>query len=526
VNNVSLVTGAHTAKFGVDANILKSRSTFDPGSNGIYTFNSLADYLARRPFQYQQFAGTGTVDSLTNQVAFYLQDEWRLRPGLTVSPGLRYEMAFTPDYADPTVAENRFPLATEIPDALDLIAPRLGLSWDPTGSGRTVLRAAGGIFYNAPHVPIYEQAIRANGGNPELSSEVIITTAGNANAVAEAFNRFGVNLPGAPLGSLPSFSRDQLNGIIAPENRIGSTVYFVDPDFQLPRAAHFRVAVERKIASGVMATLDFTNVSTTRIARVRNINLEAPVPDATGRPVYTSARPYGPKYGFVNMTESTARSRYQGLTAGLNVNRPKYVLDVYYTLSGTRSEDDLERPVNSIAYNDAFDLASEYTWANIDQRHQFTGNAMVFLPYELQVATTFRLNSGRPYTASAGTDLNRDGVLRDRPVIDGMVVGRNTYRNTSFSELNLRVQRSFSAIGRSRMVLSLELFNVFNATNIELGSGNMVYGPGTVLQNGVPAAQAPPSNFGQIKDAEGKYFENSVLRTSPFQAQLGLRFQF
>jgi hypothetical protein len=520
------VTGAHTAKFGVDANILKSRSTFDPGSNGIYTFNSLNDYLARKPFQYQQFAGTGTVESTTNQIAFYLQDEWRLRPGLTLSPGLRYEMAFTPDYADPTVAGNRFPLATEIPDALDLVAPRLGLSWDPTGGGRTVLRAAGGIFYNAPHVPIYEQAVRANGGNPELSSEVVITTAGNPNAVADAFSRFGVDLLGAPLGGLPSFTSEQLDQIIAPENRIGSTVQFVDPDFRLPRAAHLRVAVEHQVAKGVQATLDYTTIKTTRIARVRNINLEAPVPDATGRPVYTSARPYGPKYGFVNMTESSARSRYQGLTAGLNINRSLYVLDLYYTFSGTKSEDDLERPVNAIAYNDAFDLASEYTWSNIDQRHQFTGNALVYLPYEFQLATTFRLNSGRPYTASAGTDLNKDGVQRDRPVIDGVVVGRNTYRNTSFSEVNLRVQRGFRAVGRSRMVLSLELFNVFNANNVELGSANMVYGAGTVLQNGSIVAQAPPATFGELKNAQGGYFESNVLRTSPFQAQLGVRFQF
>lgn len=526
VNNVSLVTGAHTAKMGADVNIVDSRTTFDAGSNGIYTFNSLADYLARRPFQYQQFAGTGTVDTLTNQVALYLQDEWRVGPGLTISPGIRYEMAFTPDYRQATVPGNRFPLATRIPDALDLLAPRLGLSWDPRENGRLVVRAAGGLFYNAPHVPLYEQSIMSNGGNPELSSEIIVTTSADPNAVATAFNRFGINLAAAPLASLPVLSPAQLDLLAGPENRIGSTVNFIDPDFRLPRAAHARVAVERELARGVRASIDYTDITTTRIARVRNINLAAPVADATGRPVFTSARPYGPKYGFVNMTESSARSHFQGLTAGVNVNRPRYVADVYYTLSWTRSQDDLERPVNAISYDNAYDLENEFGWSNIDQRHQFTATGLVFLPQSVELSTTMRVNSGRPFSALAGSDLNRDGVLRDRAVLGGSVVARNTYRNSGFSEVNLRVQRGFRLPRSARAILSVELFNVLGADNVEVGAANMVYGAGTVLQNGVAVEQGPRADFGQRRDADGNYLQNSVLRTSPFQAQLGLRFQF
>ncbi|HXT33479.1 MAG TPA: hypothetical protein VN716_29465, partial [Vicinamibacterales bacterium] len=102
----------------------------------------------------------------------------------------------------------------------------------------------------------------------------------------------------------------------------------------------------------------------------------------------------------------------------------------------------------------------------------------------------------------------------------------NTYRNTGYSEVDLRAQRSFALRGQSRAILSLELFNLLNAANVEVGAANMVYGPGTVLQNGVPVMQAPPATFGQIKDANGNYLLNSTLRTAPFQAQLGLRIQF
>jgi hypothetical protein len=526
VDNLSFVTGAHTAKFGVDSNLVNGETTFNAGWNGIYTFNSLSDYLARRPFDYRQFAGTGALDTTIQQVAFYVQDEWRLRPGLTISPGFRYEMAFLPNYQAATVPGNRFPLATSIPDDRDLVAPRLGLVWDPRNNGKTIIRAASGIFYPSPYMPVFEQSILSNGGNPDLSSLVIIPTTGNANAVNDAFRAFGIDLASADLAHLPVFTTAQLNQLQAPENRVGQTVNYINPNFRLPRATHVRVSLEHQIANGLIASVDFTNINTSRIARVRNINLAPPVPDATGRPVYTAARPYGPQFGVVQVTEPSARSNYHGMTAGLSAKRRLFILDAYYTLGYSHSHDDTERGISSVVFDDAYNLNNEYSWSNIDQRHQFAANALVFLPHQIELSSTVRVNSGRPFSAQVGTDLNRDGVLRDRPVIDGVVIPRNTYRNKGFSQVDLRVQRGFNLPGSARAIVSLELFNLFNAANVEVGSANMVYGPGTVLQNGVLVSQAPPANFGQVKDANGNYLLNSTLRTAPFQAQFGLRLQF
>jgi hypothetical protein len=526
INNLSMVTGAHTTKFGMDSNLVNGRTVFNPGANGIYTFNTLDDYLARRPFQYQQFAGSGSVDASIHQLAFYAQDEWRVRPGLTISPGLRYEMALLPDYYGATVPQNRFPLATSIPDDKELIAPRLGLAWDIGNQGKTVFRAASGLFYAPPYMPVFEQSILTNGGNPELSSQVLITTTGNPNAVIDAFNRFGINLPGASLGSLPTLTSAQLNQLVAAENRIGQTVNYIDPDFRLPRATHMRVALEHELARGVMGGIDFTNINTSRIARVRNINLTPPVPDATGRPVYSTARPY-PAYGFVQVTESSARSRYSGTTTSLNVKRPRYGFDVYYTLGWSYSHDDTERGISGIVFDDAYNLDNEYSPSNIDQRHQFAANGVFFLSKELEVSTTMRFNSGRPFSAQVGTDLNRDGVIRDRPLIDGRVIQRNTFTNKGYSDVSLRVQRGFGLRNdAARVVLSAEIFNLFDFDNVEIGSANFVYGAGTVIQNGVPVSVAPPATFGQVKDAQGNYLRNSTLRSAPFQAQFGLRLQF
>jgi hypothetical protein len=344
--------------------------------------------------------------------------------------------------------------------------------------------------------------------------------------VGDAFRSFGIDLAAADPAHLPAFTASQLNQLVAPENRIGQTVNYVDPNYALPRAAHLRVAFERQVTRAVTASVDFTNINTSRISRVRNINLAPPVADATGRPIYTAERPYGPKFGVVQVTESSAHSNYHGMTASIAARGRSLTLDAYYTLGYSRSADYTERGISGVVFDDAYNLANEYNWSNIDERHQFAADAIVSLPFQFDLSTTVRVNSGRPFSASAGSDLNRDGVLRDRPVIDGGVIPRNTFRNKGYSEVDLRAQRSFALRGRSRAVVSLELFNLFDAANVEIGSANMVYGPGTVLQNGALVSQPPPATFGQIKDANGNYLLNSTLRTAPFQAQIGFRVQF
>ena len=94
VDNVSFVTGAHTAKMGVDLETVDGQTTFNPGANGIYTFNSLADFAARKPVPIpaiRRHRRRGRADHParvlhTGRVA-------AAASGLTVSPGLRYEQA-------------------------------------------------------------------------------------------------------------------------------------------------------------------------------------------------------------------------------------------------------------------------------------------------------------------------------------------------------------------------------------------------------------------------------------------------
>jgi hypothetical protein len=519
IDNFSIVTGAHTLKFGVDSNSIRSNTTFNPGWNGTYRFDSLQDFVDRKPAQYTQFAGTGQLDLTMHQIAGYVQDEWRVLPGLTISPGLRYEMALLPNYRTPTVSQNRFPLAANIPSDKELVAPRLGLAWDPNRNGRTVLRVATGLFYAAPYMPLLEQAILGNGGNPDLSSNITIN--GTA-AINSAFQAAGINLAAAPLGALPVLNSTQLNAVLAPQNRVaGQTVYFYDPKFRLPRSIQARVAWEQEVGKGVKFSVDYTNINVARIDRLVNLNLPVPVSDASGRLIYqnvAATKPY-PTYGFAYETQSSGRSHYQAMNTTLNIQRKRYSLDATYTLGWSYSADDHERGISSPSYDSAANLSDEYSYSNIDERHQFSANGIYYAPFGFELSSTARYNSGRPFSPLTGVDSNGDGLLKDRPAVNGQVMRRNLYRNTGLSDISLRVQRSFKLPNeKMRIAATGELFNALNFDNVEIGSAQMTWGIGSKPSN---------PNFGLTKNpATGQYFTNGTLRTSPLQLQLGLRLQF
>lgn len=525
-DNISLVRGAHSAKFGVDMIRTNGELTFNAGANGQYDFGSLTDYLARRPRSYQQFTGSGDLNLSTTEIAFYAQDDWRVRPNITVTPGVRYEAAFHPDYLAATAPQNRAPFATNIPDDKRMLAPRLGIAWDVFSNGKTVIRGGGGLFYARTYLAHFAQGLLFNGGNPELANRVVVT---NATALTNAFTSIGINLAAAPLNNLPVFTNEQLFAAFGnPANATGLSVNYFDPNFRNPRALQLKIGVEHELAPGIIAGIEFTNINTTRIARQRDVNLSPPVADATGRFIFINPRPLAPKFNVVQATESSARAVYRGLVTSFNVRRRKYVFDAYYTLSVKRASDDIERAINLIPYDNPFNLDNEYGYSSIDQRHQFIMNGLYRLPFQFEISSTARFISARPVNATTGADLNRDGAFFDRPVINGQVIRRNAFRNKGFSDVSLRLQRDFNLNERARLAFSVEAFNLFNADNVQFGlfgSPNAVYGAGAVVQNGAVVQQPPPANFLQLRDANGKYLQNNVAG-DPFQVQLGVRLSF
>jgi hypothetical protein len=123
----SLIKGAHSLKMGVDFQRIHSTFIDLADLSGTFTFASAGDFLQSIPSRYRQSFLTESIQR-NNYAGLFLQDEWR-RGGLLLSYGIRYERE-------------------SILDDRNNFAPRISLAYDPFGSGKTVIRAGAGIFYN------------------------------------------------------------------------------------------------------------------------------------------------------------------------------------------------------------------------------------------------------------------------------------------------------------------------------------------------------------------------------------------
>ena len=125
---VSYARGAHSLKSGADLNRINSTFIDLSDVSGTFSFASAGDFLASTPNRYRQnFAGVSTQRN--TYLGVFAQDEWRLRPNLTLSFGLRWENE-------------------SIIRDLNNFAPRIAAAYDPFKSGKTVIRLGAGVFYN------------------------------------------------------------------------------------------------------------------------------------------------------------------------------------------------------------------------------------------------------------------------------------------------------------------------------------------------------------------------------------------
>jgi len=175
INDVIWNRGAHSLKFGFSWWSISTGGQNPSRPAGIFEFDGFKEFLQDDPsvFRGGILPGIDAKRRLQmNIIGWYLQDDWQFTPNLTLNLGLRHEFYTVPIEVDGKISNLISPLTdTEVTvlgtrgdtwfknPSLASFMPRLGLAWDPTGSGKTALRAGAGLFYNHIQPDVFRRAL-------------------------------------------------------------------------------------------------------------------------------------------------------------------------------------------------------------------------------------------------------------------------------------------------------------------------------------------------------------------------------
>jgi hypothetical protein len=489
-DNVSLLRDQHAYKAGVEYNDVVSAQTFIGFANGRYIFSSTEGFLnfTKNPnyvecsdgsssqtgscpagtsitgpvLLYLQLAGVGgrTPEDAGKQAirqrepAVFLQDNWQPRSNLTIQYGLRWEAEIEPDPRTPpnevffapfigktvntAAGPQTFPSNGKIPSDYKMWQPRLGITWDPKGDGKSVVRLNGGIYY--ARIP----------GLTLASSRSTNGSIGQSLFRSSALTSI--------LGPVPAYP-----GLI-PQSQVGAPfdpdVFVFDRDFQNPRTTSASLSYEREIANGLGFLIKYNYAKGDHITRFVNRN-----DPLLGSP-WSTGLPPGGANGINTLTtvESKAHSLYNGITVGFNQRfTGKLQYQVYYTWSKDMSDDDNERDPFTFRYAKITDLEKEWSYSDRDQRHRVNAWMLYQAPWGVNVDLRYAYRSAQPKSITAtGADA---ATPQDRINPDGSVTRRNLGRkDNQFSSLDLRLSKDL-AFGRLTVQPIVEVFNVFNNAN-------------------------------------------------------------
>jgi hypothetical protein len=453
--------GSHQWKIGVDLSYIPFRADSMGSPLGSWTFPRDVPYdpndRTTWPTQYVNSLPT-YGDVPVSHFSAYLQDDWRLAQNLTMNLGLRYDLqrgVFNEDLPDllgkiqeQLGRDGSYPLSIPFHDqGLDRrgdhnnFGPRVGIAWDPGGTGNSNVHAAYGLFYDN---------IRTLTNFGELtwpqSKQIIITN--------PAFPD--------PLGGR---SREQFQSSAPPNITVASH------DQVNPYAHQFNVGMTRMLTRDIGVTADFTFVDRFSDRDTVDLNL----PNQT-----TRVRPH-PQFARVSYWQSTADNTYRALLMKVEKRMSNgYQFLASYTLS--RSKDN--QFVNWFA--DRYGFFKQERYGQADRRHRLVVSGIVQLPWEVQLSTIGDFRSSLPFNPVTSLDLNNDtyvgndlpaGVMPWSGCRDLNLDAVNAFRATrnlapvssttceGFANVDLRLSKSFTFAATHRIELIGQLFNMFNRAN-------------------------------------------------------------
>jgi hypothetical protein len=531
-------------------------SACSPGGNGTYDFNilRLADFLGGYLNTSSSSITLGDTERLVHvrTYALFAQDAWQLTPKLTFNYGLRWDFegplgdnkndlsVFIPSKGG-LVTQGPGGLSTLYPDYYKNFSPRIGFAYQPTGKGDLVVRGGFGVYFDTPNLNPFLDGRSPNGAPQGVEANP--TTVNTVTSVQAQPLATGVWSPANPIFA-PGPACPTGNGCGA----VVYNLYSVSQNFRTPYNYNFNLNVEKSLGKSLLLQVGYVGSAGHRLLTSADIN--QPSLSATG----TGVRPFAtqfPNFGVIDQLQTDGNSNYNSLQTVLKV-REWHRFTSQFTYTWAHALDDMTQYRGIIPQN-SLDLKGDYGNSDYDTRHNFTGLLNYDLPSASQwkrllngwqLSSLISVHTGQPFSVfsssdTSGTNENEQranqvgnpfaGVSHNLVTSGGSTFEqwinpaafvnapagtfgtspRNGYYGPGFADVDFSVVKNTPITERVKTQFRIEMFNLFNRTNLAP--------PGNFLGGG----------FGQSTDTIGDF--NGAPGIGPgeaFNMQLALKIIF
>ena len=362
-NYTSLALAKHFIRMGGRLRTTRDANFSDAQAAGVFTYSDLTSYAAGQASQYKVATyKQPSVHATLADLGLYAEDDWKIKPNLTLSYGLRYE------------TENH------IKDHHDF-APRISFAYG-VGSNKnnpqTVIRGGFGIFYDRFSLTNVITTIQQNGSNEQLF------TIASPDTTCTPSNQSACGISAATAAA--------------------QTTYSIAPTLRSPYLMQFAIGADRQL--GKIGTVSINYLHMRGVHQFNSQNVDVPELDNTGTYVST-----GEAYQFAS--DGVYTQNQLSISPRISYGR-SISLWGYYGLNFANADTSGSGSFPSVVGN----LKADYGRASFDTRNRLYMGGSFSFPHRVSFSPFMVATSGSPFNIITGTDLNGDSILsNDRPGI-------------------------------------------------------------------------------------------------------------
>jgi hypothetical protein len=419
IDQVSYLRGKHAFKFGGEVRDDQvHQATFRAG-RGRMRFASLEDFLLGNPGNTTFLAGDPTRNITQWLYAGYVQDDWRITPRVTLNLGFRYELQGVPKEAknlfgnfEPSVGFEQ--VGKNISSVYNRdnknFSPRLGVAWDVTGKGTTIVRAGGSIIYSLLSMNAFlsqqntQNTVTLGLGTVPTGATIFDAACPTGCAGIGNIVTTGVTIPGSSItwkDQSTAIYPSNVTGLVQCGNPDPCDTFAMNRNFRTPYVENWTLGIQHAFSGKLSIEATYVGNHGVKLIGVADIN-QPDIANGSFSQPFASQYPY---LNYINYLSNFYSSTYHGLQTTLTA-RNYHGLDFVLGYTYAHAIDDLSS--NWVAYlpQDSHNPGRDRGSSDFDITHRFTLSVTYSLPEKKtrsqllegwQLNTIITMQSGQPW---------------------------------------------------------------------------------------------------------------------------------